>query len=164
MNFDASLDKTASSLFIFSLFCLWSILEDGLFKKLIYLVNLPANQLKCTYDRNDPWNQLFRNQNKYFALRILSRSRNNFVLIYFFVIRIRIVCLICPTKDDSLHLKFVLVLVSWKILIISALITNLHTSYIVQTFPQKRKEVYLQAITLSLVVRDRSIQEGGLFH
>ena len=28
----------------------------------------------------------------------------------------------------------------------------------------KKKKVYLQAITLSLAIRDRSIQEGGLFH
>jgi len=40
---------------------------------------------KRTYYRNDPRDQLFRNQNKYFALRILRRSRHNFVLIYFFV-------------------------------------------------------------------------------
>ena len=32
-----------------------------------------------------PRDQLFQNQNKYFALRILSQSRHNFVLIYFFV-------------------------------------------------------------------------------
>ena len=37
--------------------------------------------LKRTYYRNDPRGQLFQNQNKYFALRILSRSRHNFVLI-----------------------------------------------------------------------------------
>ena len=41
--------------------------------------------LKRTYYRNDPRDQLFRNHNKYFALRILSRSRHNSVLIYFFV-------------------------------------------------------------------------------
>ena len=32
-----------------------------------------------------PRDQLFRNQNKYFALPILSQSRHKFVLIYFFV-------------------------------------------------------------------------------
>ena len=32
-----------------------------------------------------PRDQLFRSQNKYFALRILSRSRHNLVVIYFFV-------------------------------------------------------------------------------
>ena len=31
-----------------------------------------------------PRDQLFRNQNKYFVLRMLSRSRHNSVLIYFF--------------------------------------------------------------------------------
>ena len=41
--------------------------------------------LKRTYYKNDPRDQLFRNQNKYFALRILSRSRHTFVLIYFFI-------------------------------------------------------------------------------
>ena len=41
--------------------------------------------LKRTFYRNDPRDQLFRNQNKCFALRILTRSRHNFVLIYFFV-------------------------------------------------------------------------------
>ena len=48
---------------------------------------LPQQQhfLQCTYYKNDPRDQLFRNQDKYFALRILSRSRHNFVLIYFFV-------------------------------------------------------------------------------
>ena len=41
--------------------------------------------LKRTYYRTDPRDQLFRNQNKYFALRKLSRTLHNFVLIYFFV-------------------------------------------------------------------------------
>ena len=41
--------------------------------------------LKRTHYRNDPRDQLFRNQNKYFAFRILSRSRHDFVLIYFFL-------------------------------------------------------------------------------
>ena len=45
-----------------------------------------SEYVKRTYYRNNPKDQLFRNQNKYFALRILSRSRHtNFVLIYFFV-------------------------------------------------------------------------------
>ena len=39
--------------------------------------------LKRTYYRTDPRVQLFWNQNKYMALRILSQSRHNFVLIYF---------------------------------------------------------------------------------
>ena len=41
--------------------------------------------LKRIYYRNDPRDQLFWNQNKYFALRILSQSTHNFVFIYFFV-------------------------------------------------------------------------------
>ena len=51
------------------------------------VINFQINTIKSkrTYYRNDPRDQLFRNQNKYFALRILSRSRHNFVLIYFFV-------------------------------------------------------------------------------
>ena len=59
--------------------------------------------LNRTYDRNDPRHQLFRNQNKYFALRILSWSRHNFDLIYFFRKQIHtyIVCIICPTKENS---------------------------------------------------------------
>ena len=43
-----------------------------------------------------PRNQLFRNQNKYFALQILSQSRHNFVLIYFFVFSKR--CLLSRGK------------------------------------------------------------------
>ena len=42
-------------------------------------------KLKRTYDRNDRRDQLFRNQNEYFVLRILSQSKHNFVLIKFFV-------------------------------------------------------------------------------
>ena len=38
-------NKTAVDLFIFLLFCLWSIREGSLFKKVAYLVNLPAGQL-----------------------------------------------------------------------------------------------------------------------
>ena len=45
--------------------------------------------LKLTYYRNDPREQLFRNQNKYFALPISSRSRHNFVLDLFFRKQIR---------------------------------------------------------------------------
>ena len=41
--------------------------------------------LKRTYYMNDPRDQLFRNQNKYFAIQILRRSRQNFVLVCFFV-------------------------------------------------------------------------------
>ena len=41
--------------------------------------------LEHTYYMKNPRDQLFRFQNKYFVLRILSRSRHNFVLIYFFV-------------------------------------------------------------------------------
>ena len=50
-----------------------------------FIILFVCNWLKRTYYRNDPRDQLFWNQNKYFALRILSRSRHNFVLIYFFV-------------------------------------------------------------------------------
>ena len=47
-------DKTAFGLFTFSLFCLWSIREGVLFKKAVYLVNLPAGYLLFKRKRTFP--------------------------------------------------------------------------------------------------------------
>ena len=46
-------DKTAVDLFHFLLFCLWSIREASLFKKVVYLVNLPASHLTDELDNNE---------------------------------------------------------------------------------------------------------------
>ena len=54
-----------------------------LFYKIVKWIG--KHSLEHTYYMKNPRNQLFRFQNKYFALRILSRSRHNFVLINFFV-------------------------------------------------------------------------------
>ena len=55
--------------------------------------------LKRTYDKEFPRDQLFHNQNKYFVLRILTRSKDSFVLINYFVNNYAFFCIICPTKD-----------------------------------------------------------------
>ena len=47
-------DKTAFGLFTFSRFCLWSIREGVLFKRAVYLVNLPAGKLFLKRKRTFP--------------------------------------------------------------------------------------------------------------
>ena len=62
-------DKTAVDILIFSLFCLWSIREGGLFKKVVYLVNLPAGQLDFKRQRKMGKTSLFNNS---YSLQIYS--------------------------------------------------------------------------------------------
>ena len=88
--------------------------------------------LKRTYQMNGSKRPAISGQNKYFELRILTRSQHNFVLIYVFVCKHwkikdskhKQITIICPTKDDSLHGNFFWTQNIWSlgnILILSAL-------------------------------------------
>ena len=130
---------------------------------LLWNMNL-SYSLEHTYYMKNPRDQLFRFQNKYFALRILCRSRHNFVLIYFSLKNTDIVCIICSTKDQSLHLKFVLVskkLVSWIIPITSALSTSTKNKeyYELAHF----KSVYHFKYEWDSLLTSNRIPQGSLF-
>ena len=106
-------DKTAVDLFHFSLFCLWSIREGGLFKEVVYLVNLPAGKLAA------------KKEHQLFVLLCSNQS----VKKYFFAV-------LCSNHTVGVASE-----------------QKINKSYLLKSF-----------YPLSLAVRYRSIQEGGLFH
>ena len=67
----------------FSLFCLWSIQEGGLFKKVVYLVNLPAGQLafkrQITFSLKMGKTSLFNNSYSMLIYSLLIKIYKHFL-------------------------------------------------------------------------------------